>query len=159
VQGRKIEREQRMASIAKTTEQGAPEGRDLLERAVALRPMLVEQAADTEARRFYDEGIHRAFDEAGFYRSLIPRRYGGLELDMTTWLRLIAELAHGDIQAAWCFTLAAGHALQVASFWDERAQDEIFGDGDFRAASVAACPTPRTTWARRSSGPRAPRRG
>ena len=26
-------------------------------------------------------------------------------------------------------TLAAGHALQVASFWEERAQDEMFGNG------------------------------
>ena len=33
--------------------------------------------------------------------------------------------------------LAANHALQIGS-WSERAQDEIFGDGDFRAASVAA---------------------
>ena len=103
-----------------------------------LRPLLVEQSAETEARRYYSEEIHRAFEDAGFYRSLIPHRYGGLELDMTNWLRLIAELAHGDIQAAWGFTLAAGHALQVASFWEERAQDEMFGNGDFRAASVAA---------------------
>jgi 3-hydroxy-9,10-secoandrosta-1,3,5(10)-triene-9,17-dione monooxygenase len=115
-----------------------PGPRELLDRAIALRPLLVEQAAETEARRYYSDEIHRAFDDAGFYRSLIPHRYGGLELDMTNWLRLIAELAHGDIQAAWGFTLAAGHALQVASFWEERAQDEIFGNGDFRAASVAA---------------------
>ena len=35
-------------------------------------------------------------------------------------------------------TLAAGHSLQVGSFWSEQAQEEIFGTGDFRAASVAA---------------------
>jgi 3-hydroxy-9,10-secoandrosta-1,3,5(10)-triene-9,17-dione monooxygenase len=34
--------------------------------------------------------------------------------------------------------LAAAHALQVASWWEEAAQAEIFGDGDFRAAAVAA---------------------
>jgi 3-hydroxy-9,10-secoandrosta-1,3,5(10)-triene-9,17-dione monooxygenase len=126
-----------MASIEKAAG-AAPSARELIDRAIALRPMLVEQAAETEARRFPSEELHRALDDAGLYRSLIPRRYGGFELDMANWLRLIAELAHGDIQAAWCFTLAAGHALQVASFWEERAQDEIFGDGDFRAAAVAA---------------------
>ncbi len=115
-----------------------PSAGELIDRAIALRPLLVEQASETEERRYYSEEIHRAFDEAGLYRSLIPHRYGGWELDMTNWLRLIAELAHGDIQSAWGFTLAAGHALQVASFWGEQAQDEIFGDGDFRAASVAA---------------------
>src|SRR5829696_9636622 len=94
-----------------------PGPRELLDRATALRPLLVEQAAETEARRYYSDEIHRAFDEAGFYRSLIPRRYGGLELDVTNWLRLIEEVAHGDIQAAWGLTLAAGHSLQVGSFW------------------------------------------
>ena len=111
---------------------------DIVDRAIALRPRLVEEAAETERRRFYSEEIHRAFDDAGFYASLIPRRYGGLELDAATWLRVITELAHGDIAAAWCLTLASGHALQVGSFFEERAQDEIFGNGDFRAASVAA---------------------
>ena len=115
-----------------------PSPREMLDRAIALRPLLVEQAAETEARRYYSDEIHRAFDDAGFYRSLIPRRYGGLELDVTIWLRLIEEVAHGDIQAAWGLTLAAGHALQVGSFWSEQAQEEIFGTGDFRAASVAA---------------------
>jgi 3-hydroxy-9,10-secoandrosta-1,3,5(10)-triene-9,17-dione monooxygenase len=82
-----------MASIEETTATA------LIERAIALRPLLVEQGAETERNRRYSEEIHRAFTDAGFYRSLIPKRYGGLELDMKSWLRLIAELAHGDIQA------------------------------------------------------------
>jgi 3-hydroxy-9,10-secoandrosta-1,3,5(10)-triene-9,17-dione monooxygenase len=127
-----------MASIDAKEVGAPPSARELLGRAVALRPLLVEQAAETEARRYYSQEIHRAFGEAGFYRSLIPRRYGGYELPIADWLRLITEVAHGDIQAAWCLTLGSGHALQVASFWSAEAQDEIFGDGDFRAASVAA---------------------
>ena len=129
-----------MASIdSRNGRVGAPPtARELIDRAIALRPLLVEQAAATEERRYYSEEIHAAFGEAGFYRSLIPKRYGGFELPVTDWLRLINEVAHGDIQAAWCLTLGSGHALQVASFWGQEAQDEIFGDGDFRAASVAA---------------------
>jgi 3-hydroxy-9,10-secoandrosta-1,3,5(10)-triene-9,17-dione monooxygenase len=103
-----------MASIDAQTGRIGAEG--IVERAIELRPLLIEQAPETEA----------------------PRRYGGLELDITTWLRLILEVAHGDIQAGWCLTLAAGHALQVASYYEQQAQDEIFGDGDFRAAAVAA---------------------
>ena len=30
------------------------------------------------------------------------------------------------------------HALMVGSWWPQEAQDEIFANGDFRAASVAA---------------------
>jgi 3-hydroxy-9,10-secoandrosta-1,3,5(10)-triene-9,17-dione monooxygenase len=40
--------------------------------------------------------------------------------------------------------LAANHALQIGSWFEERAQVEIFGDGDFRCASVAAPIGPAT---------------
>jgi 3-hydroxy-9,10-secoandrosta-1,3,5(10)-triene-9,17-dione monooxygenase len=46
--------------------------------------------------------------------------------------------------AAWGACLSANHALQVGSWFGERTQDEVFGGGDFRAASVAA-PTIRAT--------------
>lgn len=43
------------------------------------------------------------------------------------------------MSSAWCFGLGAAHALQVGSFFEERTQAEVFGDGrEFRAASVAA---------------------
>ena len=69
---------------------------------------------------------------------LVPRRYGGLEVDMETYMRVVLELARGCPSSAWCMCLAANHALQIGSWFEERAQDEIFGDGDFRCASVAA---------------------
>ena len=115
-----------------------PSPRELLDRAIALRPLLVEQAAETEARRYYSDEIHRAFDDAGFYRSLIPRRYGGLEFDVTNWLRLIEEVAHGDIQAAWGLTLAAGHSLQVGSFWTSRRRPRSSATATSARPSVAA---------------------
>src|SRR5262249_48184629 len=71
-------------------------------------------------------------------RLYVPRRYGGLELDVVTFVRVLTELARGCANAAWCMGLASAHALQVASWWEEQAQSEIFGDGDFRAAAVAA---------------------
>ena len=43
----------------------------------ALRPQLLEEQAETEARGYYSEELHEAFRDAGFYRILVPRRYGG----------------------------------------------------------------------------------
>ena len=51
---------------------------ELLARARALRPLLTERAAETEALRRPPEDVHQAVDDAGFYRLLMPRRYGGL---------------------------------------------------------------------------------
>jgi 3-hydroxy-9,10-secoandrosta-1,3,5(10)-triene-9,17-dione monooxygenase len=111
---------------------------EMIDRAIALRPLLREQSAETERRTYPSDEIHQACVDAGFYRLYIPRRYGGYEFGAPTFLRVVQELSRGDISAGWCIALAAAHALQVASWWPEQAQDEIFGDGDFRCAAVAA---------------------
>ena len=112
--------------------------RELVARATALRPRLVELQAETEARTYHSQEIHEEFLRAGFYRTLVPRRYGGYEFDFPTFLRVVIEIARGCMSTAWCFCLAAGHALQVGALFEERAQAEIFGDGDFRCPAVAA---------------------
>jgi 3-hydroxy-9,10-secoandrosta-1,3,5(10)-triene-9,17-dione monooxygenase len=110
----------------------------LIARAIALRPTLIERAADTERRTYYGEDTHGEFLAAGFYRMLVPRRYGGLEVDLTTFLRVVVELAAADVSTAWCLCLASAHALHLGTLWGERAQAELFGDGDFRCPAVAA---------------------
>jgi 3-hydroxy-9,10-secoandrosta-1,3,5(10)-triene-9,17-dione monooxygenase len=109
--------------------------REIIARAAAMRPKLIERQAETEALTYYPESTHQEFLDAGFYRILIPRRYGGYEFDVTTWLRVIMEIARGCMSTAWCLCLAGGHALQVGTLFEERAQAELFGEGDFRAAS------------------------
>ena len=111
---------------------------EMVARAAALRPRLVADQEATERRTYYSQEMHEAFLAAGFYHLYVPRRYGGYEFDASTYLRVVIELARGCVSTAWCAGLAAAHALQIASWWEEPAQAEIFGDGDFRAASVAA---------------------
>ena len=124
----------------------------MIDRAVALRPLLREQSAETEQRTCPSEEIHQACVDAGFYRCYIPRRYGGYEFGAPTFMRVVQELSRGDISRGWCIALAAAHALQIASWWPEPAQDEIFGDGDFRCAvrsrrrSARAVRTGRAGW-------------
>jgi 3-hydroxy-9,10-secoandrosta-1,3,5(10)-triene-9,17-dione monooxygenase len=117
---------------------------ELTERAIALRPLLIERQAEAEANTYPAQDVHEEFVAAGFYRMLVPRRYGGLEVDMEMYMRVVLELARGCPSSAWCMCLAANHALQIGSWFEERAQDEIFGDGDFRCASVAAPIGPAT---------------
>jgi 3-hydroxy-9,10-secoandrosta-1,3,5(10)-triene-9,17-dione monooxygenase len=112
--------------------------RDIVARAQDLRPALLERQAETEELRYYPEATHEDFLDAGFYRILVPRRYGGLELDVPTFARVIVEVSRGCPSTGWCLCLAAGHALQVATLFEEHAQAEIFGDGDFRAAAFGA---------------------
>jgi 3-hydroxy-9,10-secoandrosta-1,3,5(10)-triene-9,17-dione monooxygenase len=118
---------------------GTVTSREIVARAEALRPGLIERQAETEELTYYPEITHREFLEAGFYRILQPRRYGGLELDVPTFVRVIMEVSRGCVSTGWCLCLSSAHVLQVASSFGEEAQDEIFGsDGDFRCASFGA---------------------
>jgi 3-hydroxy-9,10-secoandrosta-1,3,5(10)-triene-9,17-dione monooxygenase len=110
--------------------------REIVARATAMRPALLEQQAATEERTFYSEETHREFTEAGFYRILQPRRFGGYEFDLPTYFRVVMELTRGCPSSGWCFCLAGAHVLQVSSMYSEEAQQEFFGpDGHFACAS------------------------
>src|SRR5665213_2905381 len=106
---------------------------ELIARAAALRPALIEQQAQTEERTYHSEELHQAFDDAGIYRLYVPRRYGGYEFDVPTYMRVVVEIARGCVSTGWCLGLTMNHALMVGSWWPQQAQDQIFAGGDFRA--------------------------
>ncbi|MCT9933187.1 acyl-CoA dehydrogenase [Planotetraspora sp. A-T 1434] len=102
---------------------------EMVARAEAIAPTLVGLQAGTEERTFYGEDVHDQFARAGFYRILVPRRYGGYEFGIDTFMRVTMALTRGCPSTGWMYCLGAAHALAVASLFDERAQDEIFGSG------------------------------
>ncbi|MFE9682166.1 acyl-CoA dehydrogenase family protein [Streptomyces sp. NPDC006285] len=113
--------------------------RELIDRAVALRPALLERQAETEQLTRCPQATHDDFVRAGFYRTLQPRRYGGYEFGLPTFFRVVTEIARGCPSTGWALSLSAAHVLQFAAQFGERAQDEVFGtDGEFRAASTVA---------------------
>jgi len=113
---------------------------ELLESAVALRDELREDQEPGEVRGTYSESIHEKFSQAGFYTLLVPRRYGGLEVDLTTYYQVMIELSRGNPGAGWCLTLGSSHALMAGSHFDQEAQDELFADGWFCAPHTGVGP-------------------
>lgn len=103
-------------------------------RAAAMRPMLRAQQDEADARGCYSAEVHEAFKQAGFYRILQPKMFGGYEFDFPTFIRVVMEISRGHPATGWCFTLTASHALVVGAHFPEEVQREIFGpEGDFRA--------------------------
>lgn len=103
-----------------------------------LRPRLLERQEETERLTYYPRATHDELLQAGLYRILQPRRFGGFEHDVPTFCRVIAEVSRGCPSTGWCLCLSSAHVLQVASLFDERTQAEAFGPaGDFRAASFS----------------------
>jgi 3-hydroxy-9,10-secoandrosta-1,3,5(10)-triene-9,17-dione monooxygenase len=106
-------------------------------RAEAMIPELIERQAETEERGFYAEDIHERFAANGFYRILVPRRYGGYELGVETFLRVSIALLRGCGSTGWMYSLGTGHALLAATMFGERAQAEMFSGGDFICPSTS----------------------
>ena len=100
---------------------------DLLTRAEALRPELRARQTETErAGRLLDEA-QAAFVDAGFYRILQPRRFGGYEFALRDFIRVMIEIARGCPSSGWVLALTAGHPHLLAHF-SEQAQAEVYGD-------------------------------
>jgi 3-hydroxy-9,10-secoandrosta-1,3,5(10)-triene-9,17-dione monooxygenase len=107
---------------------------ELVRRARELRSWLRDRQDQTELLTGVPEDTHKAFLEAGFYRILQPRRFGGYQFDLRTFSQVITDVARGCPSSGWNLCLAASHALVVAGRFPEQTQREVFGPaGDFRA--------------------------
>jgi 3-hydroxy-9,10-secoandrosta-1,3,5(10)-triene-9,17-dione monooxygenase len=104
---------------------------EVIARAEAIARTLVDRQTETEQRTFYAPDTHEEFAAAGFYRLLVPRRYGGYEFGIQTFLQAVSILARGCPSTAWMYCLGATHALVAATLFEERTQAEIFAAGDF----------------------------
>jgi 3-hydroxy-9,10-secoandrosta-1,3,5(10)-triene-9,17-dione monooxygenase len=113
--------------------------RQLLDRAIALRPMLRERQAEHEELGSYSDELHATFERMGFYRLIQPRMFGGYEFALPDYYRIMLEISRGDPGVGWCLTLASSHSFLIASHWPEQAQRELFGaTGHFVAPHRAA---------------------
>ncbi len=112
-----------------------PEG--MIEAAIALRPLLREKQAETEAAgRILDE-VNAACDAAGFYRALQPRQFGGYEFDLPTFAKVMIEVARGCPSTGWVVAFTAGHTHIFAKY-PIATQAEAYGAaGEFRAPMVS----------------------
>ncbi len=100
---------------------------DILERARALLPVLRKRATSTERLRRLPDDTHRDFIEAGFYRIMQPRAFGGLELPFGSQTALGTELARACGSSSWVATLFACHAWILGMF-DPQAQAEVWDE-------------------------------
>ena len=110
------------------------EPRTLVERARALIPVVRDQQDEAERLGHHTAGLNRQFTEAGFYRILQPRRFGGYAFGLPVFWRVMLAVAEGDPGTGWALTLGAHHVLTVGAWFSEAGQRDIFGSsGEFRA--------------------------
>lgn len=118
---------------------------ELIARAEALLPMLKTGAEATENARRVPANSLDALSEAGVFRMMAPRRYGGSEVSFETQCDVLAAIARGCASTSWVATIYSAMAWVAGVFPDE-AQEEVLADRDPRISGVfsptgAAVPT------------------
>ncbi len=99
----------------------------LLQRARDMVPYLAETAAQAETERKVPEATIAKMHEAGFFRVLQPKRWGGYEMDPQVFFDVQMTLAEGCMSTAWIYGVIAVHNWQIALF-DLKAQEDIWKD-------------------------------
>ncbi|OPG09681.1 3-hydroxy-9,10-secoandrosta-1,3,5(10)-triene-9,17-dione monooxygenase oxygenase subunit [Microbispora sp. GKU 823] len=115
---------------------------EVLDAVRALLPKIAERARSTdEDRRVPAESI-RELVQAGVFRMLQPKRYGGVESDPVSFYEVVREISAVCGSTGWTVAVLGVHPWQLALF-DEAAQDEVWGSDPDALISSSYAPVGR----------------
>jgi alkylation response protein AidB-like acyl-CoA dehydrogenase len=111
----------------------------LLERVRALRPLIAERAADAELRRKPDDDVIEALKATGVFRSFVPARFGGYEIDLDLFVDVGLAVSEMCASTGWITTFYMEHNWLLGMFAPEL-QEEIFAKQPFVLAPGSVNP-------------------
>jgi 3-hydroxy-9,10-secoandrosta-1,3,5(10)-triene-9,17-dione monooxygenase len=94
-------------------------------------------------RRIPDETI-ADFQEAGFFKILQSREYGGYEMDPQVFYSVLMEIAKTCMSSAWVLGVIGVHNWQMNLF-DDPASEEVWGDDPTVLISSSYAPVGQVT--------------
>jgi alkylation response protein AidB-like acyl-CoA dehydrogenase len=112
----------------------------LVERVRALAPLIAEAAAEAEEQRRPLDHVIEALQGTGVFRSFVPARHGGYEIDFQTFVDIGIAVAKADPSMGWITTFYMEHNWLLTMFADEL-QDEVFGEQPYVLAPGSVNPT------------------
>ena len=121
-----------------------PTPQQLVDRARAMIPVLKERARKCISDRDVPVESIREMHEAGFFRILQPRRWGGYEMNPNVFFDVQKLLAEGCMSTGWMYGVVGCHPYELALFHDE-AQREVWGSDTSTLASSSYQPVGKVT--------------
>ena len=122
----------------------APTTADLVARAEAMIPVLRTRGDQCEAENKIPDATIADFQEAGFFKILQPKRYGGYEMDPEAFYEVQMKVAEGCMSSAWVLGVVAVHNWQLALF-DPQAQEDVWGGDPTTLISSSYMPRAQVT--------------
>jgi alkylation response protein AidB-like acyl-CoA dehydrogenase len=117
----------------------SPDGRTLLETAAALQPLVRGYQDEIERERRLPKPLVEQLRSAGLYRMVIPQALGGLQVDISTFLRAAELIAEADGSTGWNLANNAVGQFAALSLPDDGV-DEIFARGPDTIMAGTAVP-------------------
>ncbi len=103
----------------------------LIARAREIRPLLQRNAAQTDSLRRLPDEVVGALRDNGLCRLMVPKRFGGYQTSIRTYIEVMEEIGLGCASAAWVASLV-NVCDWLAGLFPERAQQDIWGAGSRR---------------------------
>src|SRR5947209_6659164 len=113
---------------------------EFLGRVRDLLPAIRERAARAEALRQLPDETFADFQEAGLFRALQPKRYGGFELDPGIQYQAVTEVGAVCGSTGWVFGVMGAHNWHLAVF-PPQAQQDVWGEDDSAQLATSLAPT------------------
>jgi 3-hydroxy-9,10-secoandrosta-1,3,5(10)-triene-9,17-dione monooxygenase len=98
----------------------------LLDRARSLIPVLRERTRIGEQLGNLPPETIQDIKDAGLFRILQPKRWGGFEMSPKAFYGVQIALAEGDMSAGWVYGVMGVHNWQIALF-DDNAASDVWG--------------------------------
>ncbi len=103
------------------------EANETLDITPALDVVSAEAAQGRKDRQVTKKAVE-AIRKTGFYRSFLPKQYGGLECPPQEIFKAAIELAERDMATSWISGIIAVHAYQL-SLMDPQAAKDVYASG------------------------------
>ncbi len=121
-----------------------PDAQALIDKAEAMIPALRARSYAQEKAGQVDPQTIKEMEDAGFFRVMQPKRWGGFEMDPRVYACIQMNLARGDMSTAWIYGVLAVHPWQLALYPDA-AQNDVWGKDNGTLISSSYMPVAKVT--------------
>lgn len=100
---------------------------ELFERVDSILPAIAERRRYVAEHGTIHPDTIKECEEIGIMKTLIPKKYGGYELDADTMAGIVRRLSSSCMSSGWIMAFFVGHNWMVTRF-NEQTQDDVFKD-------------------------------
>ncbi len=109
---------------------------DMIGAAAELADTVRSFADEAERGRQCPPKLVQVLHERRLFDMILPRKYGGLEVDIVTMLRVLEELAVADGSTSWVVGIGCGTSI-IAAYMPEATAPDVFHQGVVTGGAMA----------------------